>query len=116
MTIEQPGSQKRHRIKKLPNEGMAEVWLQEDGPNVVMHTESRNSTSSSGGTTNWKKCAVEGCLGEAILQSKCLEHANAASRTEYLHAIYNSREVLLLRGVAVSQELSCTSKQFRSQV
>jgi hypothetical protein len=101
MTIQQPNSRERHRKLDLPN-GVAEVWLERAGSRVTMHTVH----PSGGGSGNWERCDLEGCLGQAIVeQSKCLRHANVESRDQYLNSL-GSNQGLSLNGVAVNQELA----------
>lgn len=83
MTIQQPNSRVRHRKFELPN-GTVEVWLERAGPYVTMHTVYPNG----GGAGNWERCEIDDCLGQAVIeQSKCLRHADAGSRDQYLNGL-----------------------------
>jgi hypothetical protein len=102
VTIEQPGSRERYRKLALPSGKAAEVWLEPAGERVTLNTIRPNGS----GGTNWARCASPGCLGEAVIaSSKCLAHADANLRTEYLAGVHDKGQVLSLRGVAVSREL-----------
>jgi hypothetical protein len=73
---------------------------------VTTHTRTvgPNSGSSSGG--NWDKCDVDACLGEAVIQqSKCVRHADAANRDQYLSNLFGNIRALSLRGVEITQVL-----------
>src|SRR5215207_549901 len=103
MTIQQPNSRERYRKLELPN-GIAEVWLERAGSHVTMHTVLPNG--SGGGTSNWERCDIDGCLGCAVVQqSKCLRHASVESRNQYLNDL-GGNQALSLNGVAVNQELA----------
>jgi len=99
--MEQSNAQKRYRKLELPN-GMAEVWLERDGPRVTM----RYVEPNGGGGENWTGCDVDGCLGEAVTPNcKCVCHADAASRTQYLSTLPGSGQQLSARGVEITPEL-----------
>src|SRR5215208_1241333 len=102
MTIQQPNSRERYRKLELPS-GVAEVWLERAGSRVTMHT----SQPHGGGSSNWERCDIEGCLGQAVIQqSKCLRHASEESRYQYLSALPGTNQGLLLNDVAINQELA----------
>lgn len=105
MTIQQPNARERYRRLELPT-GVAEVWLERAGSRVTMHTVHPHG----GGSSNWDRCDVDGCLGQAVVQqSKCLRHASVESRDQYLDSLgssLGSKQGLLLNGVAVNQELA----------
>ncbi len=101
MTVQLPDSQKRHRKLTLPN-GTAEVWLRPCGNRVEMHFVLPNGS----GTTLWDCCDVDGCLGAAVTSTgKCLGHADAVSRGEYLSSLAGNGQVVLARGVVLTPEL-----------
>lgn len=103
MNIQQPDIRKRHRILQLPT-GQAEIWLEEAGYQTKMTT----THPSGGGTGFWKRCDVDGCLGEAVVQgTKCLRHADETAVISYLTNLprLGERAIVSLKGVLVSQEL-----------
>ena len=102
MAIEQPTSRERYRKLTLPN-GTAEFWLEPAGSRVKMHTVRPNG----GGQSNWARCDVHGCLGEAVTsESKCLRHAAPDARNNYLRSLRGKNKSLSLQGVALDQNLA----------
>jgi hypothetical protein len=103
MSIQQPDLRKRYRTWNLP-EGKAEVWLEEAGNQVIMKTIRPNG----GGGSNWKRCDVVGCLGEAVTsENKCLQHSSWPAINSYIQYVQTlgERSVLSFKGVLVSQAL-----------
>lgn len=99
MAVEEPFSKQRYRKITGPN-GVAEVWLQDAGEHVELHTVRLNGR----GTARWKRCDVAECWGEAIADGKCLRHLERAHRAT---AIVQSskRGSVSLRGTRVDDEM-----------
>ena len=106
MPVIQPGAKLRHRVIPLGS-GQAEVWLERQGAQVAYHQKYETESCGSGsGSGHWSKCAVEGCLGEAVIaEGRCLRHATTAERSAYVSSVRSSGRALSLRGVEVDQGL-----------
>lgn len=101
MLVKQHDARKHYRTLELPN-GIAEIWLELAGTRVELHH--KHPTGS--GSSNWTRCHVNGCLGEAIRnQPKCIQHVDETNRTHYLKYIADTKNALSLRGTVVTQEV-----------
>lgn len=67
-----------------------------------MHTVRPNG----GGSSNWKRCEIDNCLGAAVVQnSHCIRHVDDVRRNDYLNTLCEGRGFLSLQGVEITQEL-----------
>ena len=102
MSVLHPDSQLRHRILKQPK-GTTEFWLQRSGNQVSMHTKASRGSS---GSSNWNRCHVDNCLGEAVVQDlTCLKHASQDERKSYIQIAIKKKTKVSLRGVEINQLL-----------
>lgn len=100
MTLDVLSAKLRHRRLTTPR-GPAEVWLERHGTQVSLHTSQPNG----GGSSNWKRCSEEHCLGEAISAGRCFAHSSPLERTAYVAKQQSSQGWLSLRGVVADESV-----------
>ena len=103
MSLQEFDLKKRNRKFELPS-GAAEIWLEDAGHQVNFCTTFPNGSSVS----YWKRCEVDGCLGEAVLSTRlCFLHSDPQTVSSLLSIIptLGDGAVVSLKGVSVTQDL-----------
>lgn len=104
MSEQSINGRERYRRLTLAGGATAETWLQHRGEKIGLACQFEGTSGKSSGEGVYLRCSQQGCLGEALPQSKaCFLHSTHEHRSEVLKQASASGRALCLRGTSISQ-------------